>query len=204
MFIAAATRGFVTDLVRERTSSGTFSLSNLVRFYVRDVDFDQIREGVRSDGEVTILTGLLSQKNLSIVAPDAMRCNPVGQLVEWPHALLNLAICYGRALFASEQATERDMHTFTRNMVTVLYDEQEKEAWIIQRARRHRIIGHWMLRDGGAERPRAILGGAFLTAREITIYDRFFRQSTLDAIVDAMEFAVVERGGRSGVTSSSA
>jgi hypothetical protein len=135
MFIAAATRGFVADLIRERTSGGTFLLSNLVRFYVRDADFEEIRLDVRSDGEIAILTGLLSQKNLSVVTPDGMRCNPVGELLGWPQALLELAICYGRALFASEKATEHDRGIFTRNMVTVLFEEQAKQARIIEQAR---------------------------------------------------------------------
>jgi hypothetical protein len=55
-----------------------------------------------------------------------------------------------------------------------------------------------MLRDGGSERPRTILSAAFVTAGEVIVYDRFFRRNKLDAIVDAMEFAVHERGGPLG------
>ncbi len=158
------------------------------------MDFETARGEVRSDGEMTILTGLLSQKNLNVVVDESTHCIPLGQLVDWPQALLKLAICYGRALFSTENGTERDRATIARNMIALLWEEQEKVAWIIQQARRYRILRHWVLVDGGTEMPRTVFGAAFLTAGRITIYDRFFRQYTLDAIRDAMDFAMAERG----------
>jgi hypothetical protein len=186
---------FVTSLIRQRVPADLFALARAMSFYLLDSEFELLRAQMSSDGEVTILTGLLSEKNLQIAVSDRLVCEPIGRLGTWPNALLCLAICYGRALFAGQGPDVEDLKIFKRNSIEVLWDYSEMMVWIQKRLRNSRIERHWILREGGAIRPREILGPHFATARSISVYDRFFRRATLQTLMDALECASQQRGG---------
>lgn len=194
MPVAAATKEFVQNVVGENVSSELYCLVGAVTYYMHYEDCDELRRTLRSDAETSILTGLLSQRNLEIAVQHDLVCNTYGALGHWPAHLLELAVCYGRTLFASGEPTTGDRDAFTHNMVELLCLEDEMVAWIIKKSRQSRIVGHWILCDGGTERPRDVFGNTFVTAHQILLYDRFFRKWTLDTIVDALDFARTQRG----------
>lgn len=192
--VAGATLDFVEAMIQERISKEFFSLSGTVTLYLMHNDFESLRRSVRSDSEMTILTGLVSQKQVDVAVDRDLRCQPEGAPTYWHESLLRLAICFGRALFTLVDPGCHDRRVFARNLVDVVCGETEAVSWIIRKTKGSRVLAHWILHDGGAQRPRDIIGSSLISAEEIVLFDRYFRQWSVDTLTDALDFARTQRG----------
>lgn len=173
---------FISELINGRVDIR----ATMLRYGLIDKDVRSlISQPGMSISASQMLSGMLRARTVVGLSSADVECRVDGQLASVDSAYLKLAVSVGKTFVHQTDLSTGDKAVFLGNGVALF--AAAAIDYNALSAQRSNVIESWSLTEGGNLRPVDVLLASFSAAQSVKIYDRYFGQTALDAIVEVLD-----------------